>query len=91
MCSLVYDFFVIFIAVVCLLWLLAWGVVPIGTWVNCDSLLLDRDLTQKLHNNLYNVDNNNNNVLKTVQKVHQLYTRHVVQLVAGGLTSGKLL
>ena len=81
-------FLVIFIAFVFLLWLLARRVGPMGTPVNFDSLLLDRDLTQKLRNNLYNVHNNNNNVLKIVQKVHQLYT---AQLVAGGPVTGELL
>src|SRR5258706_11080664 len=38
-----------------------------------------------------NVHNNNNNVLKIVQKVHQLYTRCMAQLVAGGLVTGELL
>jgi len=84
-------FLVNFIAFVFLLWLLAWQVGPMGTPVNFDSLLLDWDLTQKLHNNLHNVHNNNNNVLKIVQKVHQLYTRHTAQLVAGGLVTGELL
>ena len=48
--------------------------------VDFDDLLPDRDLTQKLHNKLYNVHNNNINVLKIVQKLHQLYTRRTTQL-----------
>ena len=39
MFNLFYDFSVIFIVLVCLLWLLAWQVVPFGTPVNFDSLL----------------------------------------------------
>jgi len=66
MCNLVCDFFVIFIALVFLLWLLAQRVGSIHSPVNFDSLLPDRDLTQKLHNNLYNVYNNHNNVLQII-------------------------
>src|SRR5258706_4853123 len=91
MCNLLYDFFVIFIALVVLSWLLAWQVGSIHTPVNFDSHLPDQDLTQKLHNKLYNVHNNNNNVLKFIRKVHQLYTRHTAQLVAGGPVTGELL
>ena len=40
MFNLFYDFSINFIVLVCLLWLLAWGVVPFGTPVNFDSLLL---------------------------------------------------
>jgi len=41
MCNLFYDFLVIFIALVFLLWLLAQRVVPMATPVNFDSPLLD--------------------------------------------------
>ncbi len=91
MCNLLYDFFVIFIVLVCLLRLLARRVGPIGSPANFDSLLPDRDLTRKLHNKLYNMRNNNNNVLKIVRKVHQLYTSCTVQLVVGGPVTGELL
>ncbi len=39
-----------------------------GTPANFDSLLPDPDLTRKLHNKLYNVRNNNNNVLKLFER-----------------------
>jgi len=91
MCNLLYDFSVIFIALICLLWLVARRVVFISTHVNFENVLQDRDLTQKLHNNSYNVHNNNNNLLKFVWKVHQLYMRHMAQLVAGGLVTSELL
>ena len=58
--------------------------------LNFDSLLPDRDLTQKLHDKLYNVHNNNNNVLEIILKVHQLYTRCTAQLVADGLVTGEV-
>jgi len=58
-----------------------------GTPVNFDSPLLDRDLTQKLHNNFYNVHNNNKNVLKMFQKMYLLSTKRTAQLVAGGLVT----
>ena len=66
MCNLLYDFLVIFIVLVCPLWLLARRVVLIGTPANFDNLLPDRDLTQKLHNKLYYMHNNNNNILKFI-------------------------
>src|SRR5258706_5940702 len=91
MCNLLYDFVVIFIVLVCLLRLLARRVGRIGSLANFDSLLPDRDLTRKLHNKLYNMRNNNNNVLKIVRKVHQLYTSCTVQLVVGGPVTGELL
>ena len=62
-----------------------------GRPVNFDSPLPDRDLTQKLHNKLYDVHNNNNNVLEIFQKMYQLYTRRTARLAAGGLVSGELL
>ena len=55
-----------------------------------ESLLPDRDLTQKSYNKLSNVHNNNNNVLKFVRKVHQLYTRRTAQLAAGGPVTGQV-
>ena len=91
MCSLLYEIFVIFIDPFCPLWLLAWWVVLIGIPLNFASLLLDWDLTQKLHNKLYYMHNNNNNILKFVWKIHQLFTRGMAQLVAGGLVTGELL
>jgi hypothetical protein len=66
MCNLFYDFSVIFIALVFLLWLLARGVGSLATPVNFDNLLLGRDLTRKIYNSLYNVHNNNKNVLNIV-------------------------
>ena len=91
MCNLLCDFFVIFSALVFLLWLLAQQVVPMDTPVNFDNPLLDRNFTQKLHNNFYNVYNNNENVLKLTQNIFQLSTRPAAQLVAGGLVTGELL
>jgi hypothetical protein len=91
MCNLFYDFFVIFIALVFLLWLLARGVGSLATPGNFDSLLLGRDLTQKICNNLYNVHKNNKNVLNIVREVHRLYTARTAQLVAGGPTTGEVL
>ena len=91
MCNLLCDFFVIFIALVFLLWLLAQWVVPMGTPVNFDNPLLDWNFTQKLHNNFYNVYNNTKNVLKLTQNIYQLSTRHTAQLVAGGPVTGELL
>ena len=91
MFNLFYDFSVIFIVLVCLLWLLAEWVVPFRTPVNFDNLLLGWDLPQKLHNKFYNVCNNNNNVSKFIQKIYQLYTTCQTQLVAGGWASGELL
>ena len=35
--------------------------------------------------------NNNNNVLKIIQKIYRLYTTCQTQLVAGGQASGELL
>ena len=61
-----------------------------GNTCQFESQLLDWDLTQKLHNNLYNVHNNNTNVLKVVWKVHQLYTRCMAQLAIGGLVTGQV-
>jgi hypothetical protein len=91
MCNLFYEFFVIFIALVFLLWLLARGVGSLATPGNFDSLLLGRDLTQKICNNLYNVHKNNKNVLNIVREVHRLYTARTAQLVAGGPTTGEVL
>ena len=62
-----------------------------GRPVNFDSPLPDRDLTQKLHNKLYDVHNNNNNVLENFRKMYRLYTRRTAQLAAGGPVSGELL
>ena len=70
---------------------LAQRVVPMGTPVNFDSPLLDRDLTQKLQNNFYNVHNNNKFVLKLFQNMYRLSTRRTAQLVAGGPVTGELL
>ena len=62
-----------------------------GRPVNFDSPLPDGDLTQKLHNKLYDVHNNNNNVLENFRKMYRLYTRRTAQLAAGGPVSGELL
>jgi len=70
MCNLLYDFLVLFIALVFLLWLVAWQVGSIHTPVNFDSPLLVQVPSQKLHNNLYNVNNNHNNVLKFIYKAY---------------------
>ena len=61
-----------------------------GTPVDFDSLLRDRDLTQKSHNILYNVRNNNNNVLKKFGKMHPLFTRCTAQLEGGGPVTSEL-
>ena len=55
-----------------------------------ESHLPDRDLTQKLHNKLYNVHNNNTDVLKVVRKVHHLYIRCTAQLAIGGPVTGQV-
>ena len=87
MCNLLYNFLVNFIVLICHLWLLA----HMGTPVDFDSLLPDRDLTQKLHNKLNNVRNHNNNVLTKFGKIHPLFTRCTAQLEAGGPVTSELL
>ena len=62
-----------------------------GRPVNFDSPLPDGDLTQKLHNKLYDVHNNNNNVLEIFREVYRLCTRRTARLAAGGPVSGELL
>ena len=68
MYNLLYDLFVICLSLFAFC----------GCWPG-DLVILtplpDRDLTQKLHNKLSNVHNNNNNVLEYFRKMHQLYTR----------------
>ena len=60
------NFFVISFALVFLLWVLAQGVGSLAIPVNFVNLLPGQNLTQRIYNNLYNVYNNNKNVLNIV-------------------------
>ena len=63
----------------------------VGTPVNFDSLLPDRDLTQKSRNKVFKDPNNNKNVLKYAQMAHQLYTTRTAQSAIGGPVTDPLL
>ena len=63
---------------------------PVGAPVILDSLLPDRDLTQKSRNKLLKVPNINENILQNMRKVCQLYTRCPAQLAIGGPVTGEL-
>ena len=79
MCNLLYDFLVIFIVLVCPLWLAQW-VVLFGTPVNFDSLLPDWDLTKNYTTNCI-ICTIIIQYIKFVKKPHQLYMRHATQLL----------